>query len=39
MKKKSVYWKWWWKQVEKGLVPECAYRMVKIRDSMKDNRR
>jgi len=28
---KLSYWKWWWRQVEKGLVPECAYRMAKLR--------
>jgi hypothetical protein len=30
MNRKS-YWKFWWKQVLKGLIPECAYRMAKIR--------
>lgn len=30
-RQEKSYWKFWWEQVLKGTIPECAYRIAKIR--------
>lgn len=33
-KQNKEYWAYWWEQVEKGFVPETAYRMAKLREKL-----
>jgi len=30
-RQEKFYWKFWWKQVLNGVIPECVYRISKIR--------
>jgi len=32
--KEKNYWAFWWEQVNKDFVPECAYRMARIRTKL-----
>jgi len=38
-RQKKSYWKFWWEQVLKGIIPECVYRMAKIRDLKQTKRK
>lgn len=31
----TAYWKWWWMQVQKGLIPFWVYYVAQLRDSLK----
>jgi len=35
-RQKKSYWKFWWEQVLKGIIPECVYRMARVRSLYKD---
>ena len=32
MNNKKIDWKWWWKQVLNGTIPQSVYRQAKMKD-------